>query len=159
MAENQDQAQQPEKKKLKISEVKELLKAGKDRKAIGEYYGLRPSEVTALFQHPKLKGLRVRPAPSFVLEDDEEEAQAEASVSQDAPTSQATNTAGTAKKAKKPAVAQPEVEDDEAEGQEGLASNTITKGEAIKEVQTEDDRVEEATKSTPKKPDQSSGVW
>jgi hypothetical protein len=77
MAENsQQQVQQPvEKRKVTISELKGLLKQGIDRKGIAKHYGVSQAEVTAWFQNPKLKGARVRPAPTVELVDDEPDAE------------------------------------------------------------------------------------
>lgn len=49
-----------EKKKLSILGIQNDLKEGLDRKAIAEKYGLKQSQVAELFQHPKLKGLKVK---------------------------------------------------------------------------------------------------
>ena len=63
-----------EKKVVVITEVQQMLKDGKERKEIGEHYGLRPFEVVALFKHPKLKGKKTIKPPvlSFIIEDDTE---------------------------------------------------------------------------------------
>lgn len=55
---------------LSVSNIKADLKAGLDRQAIGEKYGLLPFEVKQLFQNPALKGLKVKKAVSFELVDD-----------------------------------------------------------------------------------------
>ena len=75
-----------EKKQISITEVKSLIANGvtrkcndkgysEERKSIEEIYDLTKSEVTALFKHPKLVGLKVRvPVElSFDIVDDETE--------------------------------------------------------------------------------------
>lgn len=69
MSANQSQAPK-EKVKLTISQVLNDLDSGLDRKAIKAKYGLTTTDVARLFQHDKLKGRRVKPAPNFELEDD-----------------------------------------------------------------------------------------
>lgn len=59
-----------EKVKLTIRGVLGDLDNGLDRKAIGKKYGLNPANVKRLFEDPKLKGAKVKPAPMFELEDD-----------------------------------------------------------------------------------------
>jgi len=61
------------KREIKISEVLDLLNQGNDRAAIREHYGLTHQEMSALFQHPKLKNRKPKSQPSFVLVDDTEE--------------------------------------------------------------------------------------
>lgn len=70
--------QQPQKVKLTVSQILEDLNNGLDRKAIREKYNLTATDVSRLFQHEKLKGVRVRTAPAFELEDDTAEAAAPA---------------------------------------------------------------------------------
>lgn len=62
--------QEKQKVKLTISQVLDDLSDGLDRKQIRQKYNLTATDVTNLFQHPKLKGKRVKPAPGFELEDD-----------------------------------------------------------------------------------------
>lgn len=47
-----------EKRKVNISEIQRMLKEGKTRKDIGDYFGLNGTETKILFSHPKLKGLK-----------------------------------------------------------------------------------------------------
>jgi hypothetical protein len=60
-------------KEIKLSEVLALSAAGKDKKAIQEHYGLTNNEITQLYKHPKLKGLKPKSALSFTFIDDETE--------------------------------------------------------------------------------------
>jgi hypothetical protein len=62
-----------EKKEIKISTIKKLLDEGKTRIDIAEYFNLTGKEVKDIFTHPKLKGLRVKVAPSYILLDEEED--------------------------------------------------------------------------------------
>lgn len=66
-----------EKVQLTISSLQEDLKQGLDRDAIAVKYGITKADVKRIFEHPNLKGLRVRKAPSFVLIDDVTPANAE----------------------------------------------------------------------------------
>ena len=59
-----------QKVKLTVSQILDDLNNGLDRKAIREKYNLTATDVARLFQHEKLKGVRVRTAPAFELEDD-----------------------------------------------------------------------------------------
>lgn len=58
---------------VKISEFLRMLKEGKTSKEIQEHYGLSTSAMIELRKHPKLKGVRSRPKPSFVVVDDTED--------------------------------------------------------------------------------------
>jgi hypothetical protein len=124
MSANQSQAPK-EKVKLTISQVLNDLDSGLDRKAIKAKYGLTTTDVARLFQHDKLKGRRVKPAPNFELEDDAPDVApvkvAKKATVTDAPASQATGQTATA---------QPEAQ-----------------GAAIKEVATAADTVETGGKS------------
>lgn len=59
-----------EKVHLTVSQIQADLANGLDRAAIAEKYNLTKGGVKQLFSHPKLKGMKVKPAPNFVLEDD-----------------------------------------------------------------------------------------
>ena len=61
------------KKQIKISEVLALLNDGKTREMIAEELELSKTEVSKLFQHPKLKGKKAKKAVTFELFDDTEE--------------------------------------------------------------------------------------
>lgn len=64
----------PEKIRLTISQIKADLGSGLDRKAIALKYGLRAFEAKTLFQHPKLKGIRVGAERRIeIVEDDTED--------------------------------------------------------------------------------------
>jgi CO dehydrogenase/acetyl-CoA synthase beta subunit len=58
---------------IRISKVLELLGNGQDRDAIAVYYGITKTECKELFQHPKLKGRKVKKVKvsTFVVLDDE----------------------------------------------------------------------------------------
>tara|TARA_R100001377_G_scaffold85310_1_gene71507 strand:+ start:37884 stop:38318 length:435 start_codon:yes stop_codon:yes gene_type:complete len=60
---------------IRISKVLELLGNGQDRDAIAVYYGITKTECKELFQHPKLKGRKVKKVKvsTFVVLDDENE--------------------------------------------------------------------------------------
>lgn len=72
MAEKEKAAQPAVKVNLKISQILNLLNQGKDRKQIGQEFGLNKVQVDMLFNHPKLKGRRVKRniEPLYTLEDD-----------------------------------------------------------------------------------------
>lgn len=61
-----------EKKVIKISVIVAQMNEGVTREEIGVEYGLTPTETKAMFQHPALKGIRVKKRIDlpFVLEDD-----------------------------------------------------------------------------------------
>lgn len=62
---------EPKKKvQLTISQIKKDLNDGIDRKGIAKKYHLSFAEVARLFQHEKLKGLKVKSAPTVDLIDD-----------------------------------------------------------------------------------------
>lgn len=63
--------------RLTITQVKNDLALGIDRDGIAEKYGLTKGDVKKLFQHPSLKGLKVKTAPGFDLVDDTVEDDAE----------------------------------------------------------------------------------
>jgi len=137
--------QQPaDKIKLTTSQVLADLESGLDRDAIGKKYGLRPFETKRLFEHPKLKGVRVKTAPNFILEDDteDEEETPTKPAEKAAPESTPTTTAPKAAQAKKTATA-------------STTSEASKQGEAIKEVKTEEDNVEEADDAAKSK----KGLW
>lgn len=64
------EAKTGEKVKLSIRQIKADLDSGVDRKGIRLKYGLNSQGIKQLFQHPELKGLKVKAAPNFVLVDD-----------------------------------------------------------------------------------------
>lgn len=72
MSEQQNQV--TEKKTVSVSQIKQDLKDGLDRKQIKKKYGLVGENATNIFNHPKLKGLKVRRQATndVVLIDDEE---------------------------------------------------------------------------------------
>lgn len=74
--------QNPEKVKINLSEVINMLEEGTSREKIGEYFGLNKAETTLLFKHEKLKGRRPKKIPNFVIVDDT----SETIVSQEEPT-------------------------------------------------------------------------
>ena len=45
---------------ITVSQIVEDLENGRDRKAIKAKYGLTADEVKMIFEHPKLKGMRVK---------------------------------------------------------------------------------------------------
>ena len=69
-----------ERKQISVSEVIEDLNNGLNRLQIGEKYGLTAREVKIMFQHPSLKGKKVKKVfePSFELIDDIQEETVEA---------------------------------------------------------------------------------
>ena len=60
---------------ITVSQIVEDLENGRDRKAIKAKYGLTVDEVKMIFEHPKLKGMRVKKARTvrFTLVDDIQE--------------------------------------------------------------------------------------
>lgn len=65
-----------EKRKIKLSEVIELIDNGSKRPEIQEHYGLTGKEMQALFQHPQLKNRRAKRTEELsfeLIEDIEEE--------------------------------------------------------------------------------------
>lgn len=128
---------QPQKVKLTVSMILADLSNGIDRKGIKEKYNLSTTDVARLFQHEKLKGARVRVAPSFELEDDTAEDDLiketkpvvkKASKPKDRVTTEVAPTPANA-------VAQSEV----AEGDEEEVVAEVLDGQPIKEVATPDD--------------------
>jgi len=59
---------------ITVSQIMDDLDNGRDRKAIKAKYGLTMDEVKMIFEHPKLKGMRVKKAKvvRFTLVDDTE---------------------------------------------------------------------------------------
>ena len=57
---------------VKISDFLKMLEEGKTNKEIQEHYGLTTSAMVELRKHPKLKGVRSKSKPSFVIIDDTE---------------------------------------------------------------------------------------
>lgn len=49
-------------KEVKITDVLAMLNSGKNRKEIGDELGLTFTQRAALFQHPKLKGVKTKAA-------------------------------------------------------------------------------------------------
>lgn len=49
-----------EQKQVSVAAIQQDLKDGLDRKQIREKYGYSAAEMAAIFQHPNLKGLRVK---------------------------------------------------------------------------------------------------
>lgn len=60
----------PQKTQLTVSGILGDLGNGLTRANIQAKYNLTGKDLTALFSHPKLKGKKTTPAPSFVLTDD-----------------------------------------------------------------------------------------
>ena len=60
---------------ITISQIVEDLENGRDRQTIKAKYGLTADEVKMIFEHPKLKGMRVKKARTvrFTLVDDMQE--------------------------------------------------------------------------------------
>ena len=56
---------------IKVSEILNDLANGLDRKAIREKYNLSPAQMKMLFQHPQLKGRKVKKAvePIEIIDD------------------------------------------------------------------------------------------
>lgn len=148
-----------EKLKLSISQILDHLKNGKDRKAIKELYGLSHADMTALFNHPKLKGKRVVPQrePSFELIDDIADEGAETAVAEEQVVatpkkgkggSKAVIQTNAASKPTKPAEAtgnnetavaanQQEAEDDQVNTE--VVDDVVESGDAISEKPTDED--------------------
>lgn len=61
------------KKKIRVSEVLDLLAQGKKRPEIARELDITMADCRKLFQHPKLKGKKAMKPTEFVLEDDTEE--------------------------------------------------------------------------------------
>jgi len=80
-----------EKRQIKVSDVLALLEQGKDRAAIKQELSLTHAEMTALFQHSKLKNKKPKTQPTFELVDDTDETAEEATASVDTPVAE-TNT-------------------------------------------------------------------
>lgn len=57
---------------ITVSQIMDDLENGRDRKAIKAKYGLTADEVKMIFEHPKLKGVRVKKSKviRFTLVDD-----------------------------------------------------------------------------------------
>ena len=62
------------KTQLTVSGIKSDLNNGLSRIQIQAKYALSTKDMKDIFSHPKLKGLKTRPTPSFVLTDDTEDA-------------------------------------------------------------------------------------
>jgi hypothetical protein len=60
------------KTQITVSGIKVDLANGLTRPQIQAKYNLTGKDLKDLFSHPKLKGLKTKPAPSFILTDDEE---------------------------------------------------------------------------------------
>jgi hypothetical protein len=60
----------PRQVQLTVSSVQNDLSNGLSRPMIQAKYNLSGKDLKALFSHPKLKGLKTKVAPSFVLIDD-----------------------------------------------------------------------------------------
>ena len=68
-------------KEVKITDVLAMLNSGKNRKEIGDELGLTFTQRTALFQHPKLKGVKTKAAmKGLTIVDDTETPNAEAAL-------------------------------------------------------------------------------
>jgi hypothetical protein len=70
MSEQQNASEGQERVVIKVSQILEDLGNGLDREAIKAKYNLSHNDMSKLFSHEKLKGVRVKKAPSFILEDD-----------------------------------------------------------------------------------------
>lgn len=57
-------------KTIRVSTIEAMLDAGKDRKQIKEELGLKPRDMKALFNHPRLKDKRPKAQLTVVIEDD-----------------------------------------------------------------------------------------
>lgn len=57
-------------KEIKISEVLEMIEAGKTRPEIREYYGLSVREMTVLSNHPLIKGKKAKTPVNINIIDD-----------------------------------------------------------------------------------------
>ncbi|MCK4521791.1 MAG: hypothetical protein KAU20_04405 [Nanoarchaeota archaeon] len=60
----------PQKTQLTVSGILNDLNEGLSRPNIQAKYNLSGKDMKDLFSHPKLKGRKTKPAPSFVLTDD-----------------------------------------------------------------------------------------
>jgi len=76
----------PVRTQLTVSGIQADLNNGLSRPQIQSKYALSGKDMKDLFSHPKLKGLKTKPAPSFVLTDDTADAVEEVAEMQ-APTS------------------------------------------------------------------------
>jgi len=58
--------------KVTVSGILGMLKDGKDRAQIGKELGLSGADVKRMFQHPELKGKKVKKViePGFIFEDE-----------------------------------------------------------------------------------------
>lgn len=62
-----------EKRKIVLQNILAMLKEGKSRKEINEYYELNPREAKTLWANPKLKGVKkAKYSIGFELVDEEE---------------------------------------------------------------------------------------
>ena len=60
----------PQKTQLTVSGILNDLNQGLSRPGIQAKYSLSGKDMKDLFSHPKLKGRKTKPAPSFILTDD-----------------------------------------------------------------------------------------
>lgn len=58
------------KTQITVSGIQGDLNNGLSRPQIAAKYALSNKDLKELFSHPKLKGLKTKPAPSFILTDD-----------------------------------------------------------------------------------------
>jgi hypothetical protein len=77
---NENSAAQPAKVQLTVSGIQADLNNGLTRAAIQAKYSLTGKDLKGLFSHPKLKGLKTKPAPAFELVDDTPDVEEVASV-------------------------------------------------------------------------------
>jgi hypothetical protein len=63
-----------EPRRIKISDILSDLENGLEREDIQKKYDLRPTDVTELFKHPKLKGKRAKKKVTRLIIIDDEEA-------------------------------------------------------------------------------------
>lgn len=125
--------------KLTVSQILEDLNNGLDRKAIREKYNLTATDVARLFQHEKLKGVRVRTAPAFELEDDTvDEPVKKAAAKKSAPKAAAQEEAP----AVSTATANTTEQEEEVAEQAAAVSEDTTASSGISEVKTEEDEAE-----------------
>jgi hypothetical protein len=75
---NENTAAQPAKVQLTVSGIQADLNNGLTRAAIQAKYSLTGKDLKGLFSHPKLKGLKTKPAPAFELVDDTPDVEVEA---------------------------------------------------------------------------------
>lgn len=52
---------------IRIAHVQKMLRDGKTREEIGEFYGLSKADVRRLFQHEDLKGKKTHKKPGFKI--------------------------------------------------------------------------------------------